>query len=522
MNSRAIEILWVDDQIDHLKSHILFLSNKGYNVKSCSNGQEAIELIEKRSFEVVLLDEDMPGLSGLETLSIIKAKQAKLPVIMVTQNEEEHIMDDAIGSKISDYLIKPVNPNQILLSLKKTLKHKDLIAEKTSRNYQQEFSKISLELMDLESANDWSNFYQKMIYWELELEQLVDSNMLEVFESQMKEANQLFSKFISSSYEKWIEKPETSPELSNSLFKNKVVPVLKNNQPTLFLVIDNLRLDQWKTIEPIISDFYQKEKEYTYFSILPSTTQYARNALFSGYMPLQIAEIYPQWWKNDVDDGGKNLYEEELLKAQVKRLDLKGKISYHKITNLKNGKLLSKSLVNHKDEMLTTVVYNFVDMISHAKSEMEIIKELASDNKAYRSLTKSWFKNSPLLEIISSASKLGFQLIITTDHGTINVNQDTEVVGDRDTSINLRYKYGRSLNYSSNKILEVVDPSKYKLPKTNINGKYIFALDYTYFVYPKNYNYFANLFNNTYQHGGISMEEMIIPFVVLQSKNTTL
>ncbi len=518
MNPQPIKILWVDDQIDHLKSHILFLSNKGYHIKPCSNGQEAISLIETERFEAILLDEDMPGLSGLETLTQIKNKQAELPIIMVTQNEEEDIMDDAIGSKISDYLIKPVNPNQILLSLKKCLKHKNLIAEKTSYNYQQEFRKISLDLMDLNSAQDWSDFYKRMVYWELELEQLIDSSMLEIFESQMKEANQLFSKFVFNSYEQWVKGFGSPPELSHTLFKNKIKPLLKDNQPTLLLVIDNLRLDQWKAIEPIIIDFYQKEKEDTYFSILPTATQYARNSIFSGHMPLQMSELYPQWWKNDTDEGGKNLFEKEFLMAQVKRLNLKGKVSYHKITNLKNGKLLAKSLANHKNEKLTAVVYNFVDMISHAKSEMEIIKELASDNKAYRSLTVSWFKNSPLFEIINTASKLGFQLVITTDHGTVNVTQDIEVVGDKDTSLNLRYKHGRNLNFPSNKVLEVKEPSKFQLPRTNLNSKYIFALDYTYFVYPKNYNYFATLFKNTYQHGGISMEEMIIPFVVLQPK----
>jgi hypothetical protein len=312
--------------------------------------------------------------------------------------------------------------------------------------------------------------------------------------------------------------PAAAPELSHTLFKNKVKPLLKENKPTLLLVIDNLRMDQWKTIEPLLADFYQKEKEETYYSILPTATQYARNALFSGCTPLKISELYPQWWKNDTDESGKNLFEKELLQAQLKRLNIDGKMSYHKITNLKNGKLLAKSLNNHKDEKLTAIVYNFVDMISHAKSEMEIIKELASDNKAYRSLTASWFKNSPLFEILSEARKLDFQLIITTDHGTINVIQPIEVVGDKESSVNLRYKTGRSLTFPSKKVFAIDKPEKIQLPKINLNSTYIFALDYNYFVYPKNYHHFATLFNNSYQHGGISMEEIIIPFVVLQPK----
>ncbi|MDG1263820.1 MAG: PglZ domain-containing protein [Flavobacteriaceae bacterium] len=519
MNLKTIQILWVDDEVDLLKPHILFLLSKGYQVTSCNNGLEAIELVQKNRYEAVLLDENMPGLNGLETLYRLKNKQPKLPVIMVTKNEEEHIMEDAIGSKISDYLIKPVNPNQILLSLKKNLLDKNLIAEKTSRNYQQEFRKINLELMDLKTVEEWQEFYQKMIFWELELESLVDHGMIEIFQSQMKEANQLFSKFVKESYENWIINPEEAPELSHGLFKNKIKPLLKDNQPTLLLVIDNLRLDQWKTIEPFIIDFYQKEKEDTYFSILPTATQYARNSLFSGLTPLEISLQHPQWWKNDPEEGGKNLFEKELLAAQLKRLNIEGKMSYHKITNIKNGKLLAKSLADHKNEKLTTVVYNFVDMISHAKSEMEIIKELASDDKAYRSLTGSWFKNSPLLEIISAASEYNYQLILTTDHGTINVTQAIEVIGDKESSLNLRYKTGRSLTYNSNKVFEVNEPKNIGLPKISINSKFIFALDYSYFVYPKNFHHYAALYNNSYQHGGISMEEIIIPFVVLKPKS---
>ena len=519
MNPKPIQILWVDDDIDILKPHIVFLLDKGYQVTPCNNGLEAIEIIDQHNFEAVLLDENMPGLDGLETLVLIKNKLPSLPVIMVTKNEEEHIMEEAIGSKISDYLIKPVNPNQILLSLKKNLLHRNLIAEKTIRNYQQEFRKISLELMDLKTFSDWGEFYQKMVHWELQLETLVDPGMIEIFESQIKEANSLFSRFVVNEYEGWMVNHTSAPELSHTVFKNKIKPLLKESQPTLLLVIDNLRLDQWKTIEPILLDFYTKDSEDYYFSILPTATQYARNAFFSGLTPLEIANEFPQWWINDSEDGGKNLFEKELLEEQLKKLNINGKMSYHKITNLKSGKLLSKSLNNHKKEKLTAVVYNFVDMISHAKSEMEIIKELASDNKAYRSLTASWFKNSPLLEILIEAKKLDFQLILTTDHGTINVEQAVEVVGDKYTSSNLRYKTGRSLTYPFNKVFEVSNPNSIGLPQTSINYKYIFALNYNYFVYPQNYNHFATLFNNSYQHGGISMEEVIIPFVVLQPKS---
>tara|TARA_B100000767_G_scaffold274538_2_gene307863 strand:+ start:4505 stop:6067 length:1563 start_codon:yes stop_codon:yes gene_type:complete len=519
MNPKPIQILWVDDEVDLLKPHILFLLDKGYEITPCNNGLEAIELINQYDFEAVLLDENMPGLDGLETLTLIKNKLPSLPIIMVTKNEEEHIMEDAIGSEISDYLIKPVNPNQILLSLKKNLLHRGLIAEKTTRNYQQEFRNISLELINLKTFSDWEEFYKKMVHWELQLESLVDPGMIEIFESQIKEANNLFSKFVAKEYEGWMLNPISAPELSHTVFKNKIKPLLKETQPTLLLIIDNLRLDQWKTIEPFLLDFYDKDSEEYYFSILPTATQYARNAFFSGLTPLEIATDFPQWWKNDNEEGGKNLFEKELLEEQLKKLSINGKMSYHKITNLKSGKLLSKSLTNHKNEKITAVVYNFVDMISHAKSEMEIIKELASDNKAYRSLTASWFKNSPLLKILIEAKKLNFQLILTTDHGTINVENAVEVVGDKHTSSNLRFKTGKSLTYPFNRVYEVSNPKSVGLPQTSINNKYIFALNYNYFIYPKNFNHFAQLFNNSYQHGGISLEEVIIPFIVLQPKS---
>ena len=512
-----IKILWVDDEIELLKPHLIFLENRGYQTTPCNNGIDALELIASNSFDIVLLDENMPGLSGLETLSEIKNIAAQLPVIMITKNEEEHIMNEAIGTKISDYLIKPVNPNQILLSLKKTLNHKRIIAEKTTQNYQKEFGKIAMELMELRSHKEWMEFFQKLLYWELELESLNDSGMLEIFESQMKEANREFAKFISKKYPDWI-KGEDTPLFSHELFKSKVIPELSDQNPTLMVVIDNLRYDQWKTIAPELSNYYKIVQETPYFSILPTATQYARNSLFSGLTPLQMERLHPDLWKNDLDDGGKNMNEEAFLKAQLERLKLPMSFSYHKISKLHQSQKLLKSLQNHCDETLTVVVYNFVDMISHAKTEMELIKELASDDKAYRSLTKSWFKNTSLNQLIQKAAQLGFKLLLTTDHGTINVTSPSEVIGDKSSSINLRYKTGRSLTYDKKAVLSCPNPKDFQLPSLSINSSYIFAKEANYFVYKNNYNHFVNLFRNTFQHGGLSMQEMIIPFVVLRPR----
>ena len=267
-----IEVLWVDDEIEMLKPHFLFLQQRGYNVTPCSHGQDALDLIDDKIYEIILLDENMPGLNGLETLEQIKSKMTFLPVIMITKNEEESIMDDAIGAKISDYLIKPVNPHQILLSLKKVLDHKNLIDKKTIQNYQKEFGKLSTSLNSLVSHQDWVNHFEKLIYWELELENLDDQNMLEIFEAQKKEANALFAKFIQENYPNWINSSE-GPLLSHRLFKESVLPKIKQHQPTILLVIDNLRFDQWKTIRSEFLNFYKVEKESAYYSILPTATQ---------------------------------------------------------------------------------------------------------------------------------------------------------------------------------------------------------------------------------------------------------
>jgi len=513
-----INILWVDDEIDLLKPHILFLEKKNYNVTTCQSGTEAIEIIDDNNFDIVFLDENMPGLTGLETLAEIKEKRANIPVVMITKSEEEYIMEEAIGSKIADYLIKPVNPNQILLSLKKNLDHTRLVSEKTTSNYQQEFRKIAMDLSMVNTFDEWSSLYQKLIYWEMELENIDDPAMFEILESQKSEANAQFGKFIDKNYANWFGS-SNPPTMSHNLFREKVVPELSKEQPTLFIVIDNLRYDQWKAFEPIIQTYYKKEYETPYYSILPTATQYARNAIFSGLMPSDMERLHPNYWKNDTDEGGKNLFENEFLQAQLKRLGLSHlKCEYTKITNLKSGKKLVENFKSKKENDLTVVVYNFVDMLSHSKTEMEVVKELASNDKAYRSLTVSWFKNSPLLEIIQQAQQMGFKLIITTDHGTINVKSPSKVIGDRDTSLNLRYKTGRSLTYENKDVYAATNPKDIHLPSLSMSSSFIFAKGDLFFAYPNNYNHYVSYYRNTYQHGGVSLEEVIIPFAVLNPR----
>ncbi len=513
-----INILWVDDEVELLKPHILFLENKKYNVTTCHSGTEAIDEVDKMVYDIVFLDENMPGLSGLETLGAIKAKLPYLPIVMITKSEEEYIMEEAIGSKIADYLIKPVNPNQILLSLKKTLEHSRLVSERTSANYQQEFRNIAMELSSINSYEDWAMLYKKLIYWELELENIEDAGLIEILESQKAEANVQFAKYIEKQYPRWFAPQGDAPVMSHTLFKEWVLPEIHNEQPVLLVVIDNLRYDQWKIIENTISNYYKTQKERSYYSILPTATQYARNAIFSGLMPYDMEKLHPNWWKNDTDEGGKNLHEEDFLKEQIRRLGLSITWQYHKISTLKAGKQLALNFKRQKNIDLTVVVYNFVDMLSHAKTEMEVIKELASDDRAYRSITQSWFKNSPLLEIIQQAQLLGCKLIVTTDHGTINVKNPSRVVGDKETSINLRYKTGRSLSYIEGDVLAVKDPKSIRLPSINMSSSFIFAKEDLFFVYPNNYSYYASYYKNSYQHGGISLQEIIIPFAILDPK----
>ena len=517
MNS--IKILWVDDEIDMLKPHILFLEKKNYEVTRCNNGLDAITIFEDGNFDIVFLDENMPGMSGLETLQEMKEKKSATPIIMITKSEQEYIMEEAIGSKIADYLIKPVNPNQILLSLKKNLDHSRLISEKTTLDYQKEFRKIAMEMAQVNSHEEWVECYKKLIFWELELENIEDQSMIEILESQKVEANAQFGKFIERNYEDWYLPKADKPILSHNLLRELVVPeITKKDKPILFVVIDNLRYDQWKTIENIVNNHYKLEKEVPYYAILPTATQYARNAIFSGLTPLEMEKQFPQYWKNDIEDGGKNLHEAEFLTAHLKRLGLNIKQEYFKITNLANGKKLAENFKGLKDNDLVTVVYNFVDMLSHAKTEMDVVKELASDDKAYRSLTASWFKNSPLLEIIQQAQKLGFKLILTTDHGTINVKNPSKVIGDKNTSLNLRYKTGRSLSYEDRDVYAVKDPKSIGLPSINMSSSYIFAKNDYFLAYVNNYNHYVSYYKNSYQHGGISLEEMIIPCLVFNPK----
>lgn len=514
-----IEILWIDDEIDLLKSHIMFLENKSYKVHTATNGIDAIRLVKNKTFDLIFLDENMPGLSGLETLSQIKAISPSTPVIMITKSEEEDIMDDAIGSKINDYLIKPVNPNQILSSIKKNIDNKRLITQKTTLSYQLEFSKISMDINSARSYQDWTDIYKKIVFWEMELALSDDNTMDEILKTQITEANNSFSKFIKKTYQSWFDKNnDDKPLLSPRLFQDKVFPHLKKDDKVFFLLIDNLRYDQWKVIQPLLSDLYITSEEDLYYSILPTATQYSRNSIFSGLMPSEIDRLYPDLWKNDDEPGGKNLYEEEMLINLMLRHNIKGSLNFEKVTDINYCKKISDNLNKLKNNKLNVAIVNFVDNLSHAKTDNKMIKDLANTETAYRAITKSWLLHSPLYELIKSLSKHKIKLVISTDHGAIRVANPIKVIGDKNTTTNLRYKQGRNLNYNSKEVYEVLYPGDIYLPKTNISSTYIFAENTDFFAYPNNFNHYVKYFKNSFQHGGISMQEMIIPVVTLDPK----
>lgn len=514
-----IKILWADDEIDLLKPQLFFLEKKGYEIVTVTNGHDALALLEEdKNIDVVFLDESMPGITGLETLEKIKLKNANLPVVMITKNEAENIMEEAIGSQIADYLIKPVNPNQILLTLKKIVDNRRLVSEKTAMDYQQEFRNISLDITGDLDKDTWVDLYKKIINWEIRLDQSDNEDLFGILNIQKEEANKEFCRFVNKHYLNWINK-EGGPLQSHNLFREKVAEHINKDVPVVFLLLDNLRFDQWKILEPIVAEQFKILEEDYFYSILPTSTQYSRNAIFSGMLPAAIQKKYPDKWLYDHEKGGKNMHEEFFLNEQLKRIFREPvKSQYHKITNVNSARQLSDNIMNVMNYDVSVIVYNFIDMLSHARTEMEVLKELAGDEKAYRSLTKSWFLNSPLWSALQKIATKKVKLIIGTDHGTIRVGTPSRVVGDRETTTNLRYKVGKNLDYKQSDVLSIENPAEGGLPRPNVSSTYIFAKENMFFLYPNNYNYYNNLFRDTFQHGGISLEEVICPVISLISK----
>lgn len=509
-------LLWVDDEIEMLRPHILFLEKKGYEIDTATNGADAIDLCRESSFDLILLDENMPGLSGLETLMQLKELTPNVPVVMVTKNEEEDLMEQAIGSKIADYLIKPVNPNQILLTLKKNIHAKELVQEVAQTGYRQDFARIGMQLSENLTAEDWKELYKKLVFWEMELA-TTDSNMTDMLQMQKEEANLTFAKFVRKNYEEWITNPDARPLMSPDIFKRCVFPRLSAGRKVLLLVLDNCRFDQWRMLSAELSEDFDIE-ENLYYSILPTATQYARNAIFAGLMPLQIKEMYPDLWVDEEEDEGKNLNEEELIRQQLARYRRRETFTYHKVNDSGAMDKILGGFSAMAAHPLNVLVINFIDILSHARTESKMVRELAGSESAYRSITLSWFRHTPIKDLFRRLASEDFDILITTDHGSIRVNTPTKVVGDRNVNTNLRYKLGKNLSYNPKEVYEVKQPKKLLLPQPNLSTAYIFAIGARFFAYPNNYNYYVQYYKDTFQHGGISMEEMLIPLISLKAK----
>jgi len=511
-------LLWVDDEIEQLKAHLLFLEKKGYEVVTVSNGTDAIDQCRERSFDLVLLDEQMPGLSGLETLQRIKELQPALPVVMVTKSEEENIMEQAIGQKIADYLIKPVNPNQILLTLKKNIHRREIETEVTQSQYQQSFQQIAMQIMDCRSWHDWTDVYKRLVHWELQLS-ATDSSMTEMLQMQKEEANLGFAKFVKKNYLEWIgaKSEDGYPLMSHRVFKERVFPLLNDGHKVMLVVMDNFRYDQWRMLAQEIGDLFDIDEDL-YCSILPTATQYARNAIFSGLMPDQIARMFPDLWVDEDEEEGKNLNEAPLIQTQIERYRRRDTFSYHKINTSQEADKLMQQFRQLQKNDLNVVVFNFIDMLSHARTESRMVRELANSESAYRSITLSWMRHSVIADFFRQLAQTDYRVIVTTDHGSIRCTQPVKIIGDRNTNTNLRYKLGKNLSYQDKDLFVIREPQKAQLPSPNLSTSYVFATGDSFFAYPNNYNYYVSYYRDTFQHGGISLEEMMIPIVTMTGK----
>lgn len=518
MKDTGVSILWVDDEIEQLRPHIIFLEKKGYKVTPVTNGEDALALVTKSAYDIIFLDEQMPGMDGLTTLNELKRIKPDIPIIMITKSEEEEIMEDAIGGKISDYLIKPVNPHQIILTVKRILDRHKIRNEKSAQSYLRSFNEITQMINEQPEWREWIDIYIRLTHWQMELKRS-EEGLQHVLQDQFQMANAAFGKFIDNEYYDWLRASrEDRPMLSPDLITEHVFPLLDNGKSTFLFVIDCMRYDQWLVFEKMLQPFFQIKTDF-YYSILPTATPYSRNAIFSGLYPAQIARHYPDVWSfDDENETSLNKHEAWLLTELFKRKKMDIKPKYEKILHANDGRRIFSKILDYTQSAFNAFVINFVDTLVHTRSDSNVLKEIAPDATAFRELTRTWFAHSSLFEILKKLSEQEVNILITSDHGSIQASRDTKVLGDRETSTSLRYKYGKKIRCDSNTAMVIEKPEDYFLPGATSHISYIIAREDYYFVYPTNYNKYQKKYRDSFQHGGASMEEMILPLALLKPK----
>lgn len=512
-------VLWADDEIDLFRPHILYLEERGFAVTPVRSGDEALARIDSDRFDVVLLDEMMPGRDGLSTLEEIKDRHPSIPVVMITKSEQEDLIASAIRKEITDYIVKPVNPLQILSALRKILDREKIREGGIAQEYLEEFTRLRARIGGRPDWREWIDIYLRLTRWDIELERHRDVGLRQTHDDQRREANAEFSRYIESTYEKWL-RGEDAPHLSPDVLGQYVLPHLKEGKKVYFVLIDCMRLDQWLAIEPLLSPYYTIQTDY-YYSILPTATPYARNAIFSGLFPADIAKHHPDYWAEiSSDERSKNRFERQLLDEYLarKKVNLYPAPRYVKIYNTEEAGNVKRQLSSFFSIPLVSLVFNFVDILAHGRSESEILQEIAPDEPAFRSLMKSWFQHSALFDILRGISAQDAVVVITTDHGSVISKRATVVYGNREASTNLRYKYGDNLGCDTKHAVHVKEPGRFRLPADSLTKHYIFAKENYYFVYPTRFHEYERQYKGTFQHGGISLEEMVLPCVTLRTK----
>ena len=516
------QILWVDDEIDLLRSHILYLGERGYEVTKATNGLDALELIRKEQFDLALIDEMMPVMNGLELLRRLKELRPELPAVMVTKNEAEELMEQAIGAHIDGYLTKPVNPSQVLSVLKGIIDKRKISEDQLSRRWAEGFAELSRLIDEDLDAGGWQNLHNRICAWELELDGWGDVELREMLRQVRLEADRRFARWIEKIYPLWIESPpESRPLLSMSVVDKWLLPLLNDKKPVLFLVIDCLRLDQWLVLEPLLAEHFEIERKH-YFSILPSATPYSRNAIFSGFLPVEIEQLHPDLWsRGDEDEASSNRFERQFLEELLERrgVKLQREMRYIKVLEQEEAAEFERRVRDYLHTPLTAMVYNFVDILLHTRQSVEVLKEMLPDEAAFRSVTAAWFKHSSLFRIIQAYGEIGGTVLITSDHGSIIGRRGTKVIGDRQTSTSLRYKHGRNLKCDNRHAIRIKEPVKWGLPQRGVNTEYLLSKEDYFFVYPTNYHKYLEIYRGSFQHGGISLDEMVLPVVTLRGKS---